>query len=189
VPGAVRGLRWTVVGLLFLAAAAALLVRVAPGRRSGAALAVATVLLGLFVVGFAAYRFLLVRGGRYPAGKAFVQVGLVVTLALVALGVVREQLRAPALAAPVDLARPLRSADAAARAMAAELARHRPPDEAARHVPRLVELLDDPSPEVRRQAHESLVALAGRDAGGTGPGAAERWSAYWRSSRVAPPGR
>jgi hypothetical protein len=184
----VRGLRWTVVGLLFLAAAAALLLEpaLAAGRRVGPAVVVAAVLLGLFVAGFAAYRLLLVRAGRYPAGKAFVQVGLVLALALFVFGVVRDPRRAPVLAAPVDLARPLRSAEAGTRALAAELARFRPREEALRHVPRLADLLEDPSPEVRRQAHASLVALAGGDAGGAGPGAGERWRAHF-AGRAAPP--
>jgi hypothetical protein len=63
--------------------------------------------------------------------------------------------------------------------MAAELARHRSPDDALRYVPRLVALLDDASPEVRRQARASLVALAGRDEGGEGSDAAARWRDFW----------
>jgi hypothetical protein len=68
--------------------------------------------------------------------------------------------------------------------MAAELARHRAPEEARRHVVRLVELLEDPSPEVRRQPRATLVTLAGADRGGEGDGAAARWRAYWEADGV-----
>ena len=71
--------------------------------------------------------------------------------------------------------------------MAAELARHRDRSDAIRYVPRLVDLLADSSPEVRRQARESLVSIAGKDAGGDGPDAVRRWRAFWRSQGVAIP--
>ncbi|HQR30511.1 MAG TPA: HEAT repeat domain-containing protein, partial [Anaeromyxobacteraceae bacterium] len=61
------------------------------------------------------------------------------------------------------------------------------PEDARRYVPRLVALVDDASPEVRRQARASLTALAGLDAGGDGEGAAERWRAYWTPRGVAFP--
>jgi hypothetical protein len=48
-----------------------------------------------------------------------------------------------------------------------------------RLVPQLIELLEDPSPAVRREAHASLVALAGLDLGAEGPEAAERWRRHW----------
>jgi hypothetical protein len=191
---AVRGLRWGLYAVLLAAAAGVLLVlpsveQAGPASRATAAVAVA--LLVAFVVGYAAYRFLLVRAGRYPAGKAFVQVALVLAVVVVVVGLSLERRRAAPQAQPVDLARPLRSGDADARAMAAELARHRDPDAALALVPRLIELLDDPSPEVRRQAHASLVAIAGRDVGGSGAGAAGRWDAWWaaRAGPTAPSGR
>jgi hypothetical protein len=40
---------------------------------------------------------------------------------------------------------------------------------------------------VRRQASASLVALAGRDAGGEGPEAGQRWRAFWSAQGVAFP--
>ncbi len=64
--------------------------------------------------------------------------------------------------------------------MAAELTRHRDRSEALRYVPRLVDLLSDASPEVRRQARASLVSLAGQDAGGSGADGQERWRSFWR---------
>jgi HEAT repeat protein len=72
----------------------------------------------------------------------------------------------------------MRSEDDSVRALAAELARHRPRGEGERCAPALAELLDDPSSEVRRQAHASLVAILGSDLGGEGPGAPERWRAH-----------
>jgi hypothetical protein len=177
--------------LLLGAAAAALLVppgndpSAVPGRRPE--LLLAPVLLGAFGIGFTAYRFTLVRAGRYHAGKAFVQVMLIgLVLFLFVPGSV-ERWRASGSMPPVDLTRQLRSSDAEARAMAAELVRHRTPEDARRYVPRLVALLDAASPEVRRQASASLVALAREDVGGSGPDAAERWRAFWASRGVAFP--
>jgi len=148
------------------------------GTRSPALLLAAT-LLTAFVIAFAVYRFAMVRAGRYHAGKAFVQVGFGVLVLLLVLPGSLERLRGPGSVPPVDLTRQLVSADAEARAMAAELTRHRKPVDAQRYVPRLVELLEDPSTEVRRQARASLVALAGQDAGGSGADAPERWRAFW----------
>jgi hypothetical protein len=68
--------------------------------------------------------------------------------------------------------------------MAAELARHRDRDEALKYVPRLVELLEDGSPEVRRQARASLTSLAGADPGGDGPDAPRRWREHWIAQGV-----
>jgi hypothetical protein len=88
--------------------------------------------------------------------------------------------RSAGLVRPVGLARALIAPDPEQRALAAELARHRPRPEALQYVPQLIERLDDSAPEVRRQAHDSLVALAGgQDAGGVGEGVAERWRRYW----------
>jgi hypothetical protein len=58
-------------------------------------------------------------------------------------------------------------------------------EDALRYVPRLVELSEDASPEVRRQARATLVTLGGRDAGGEAPGTAERWRAFWESRGVS----
>jgi len=93
--------------------------------------------------------------------------------------------RAQTAAAPVELGRPLRSSDPVVRAMAAELVRYRDREAAVRYVGRLIELLDDRSPEVRRQARASLAALAGRDVGGEGPTAAARWREYWAREGIA----
>lgn len=182
-PAFVRAARWVLFGLL-LATAALTLVglpefqrEVARGAWPRAALAAPPALLALFVVGFAAYRFVLVRAGRYPAGKALVQIAVMAVLLGVVAGLaITPGGRAAPGEVPVDLARELRSADPEARAMAAELVRYRPPEAASVHVPALVELLADRSAEVRRQARQSLAAVAGRDLG-DGPDARDRWRA------------
>jgi hypothetical protein len=186
-----RTARMALYLLLLGAAAAALIIPqetefgAGPGRRPE--LLLAPLLLGAFAIGFTAYRYTLVRAGRYHAGKAFVQIGLLgLVLVLFIPGSV-ERWQASGAIPPVDLTRQLRSADPDARAMAAELVRHRAPGDARRYVPRLVVLLDDPSVEVRRQAGASLVALAGRDAAGPGPDAAQHWRAYWAERGVAFP--
>lgn len=185
-PRAVRVARWVLFALLLVSAAVTLfglpeLQRaVAQGRWPPAALAAPAALLGLFVVGYAAYRIMLVRAGRYPAGKALVRIALIAAVvgAVAGLVLAPPDARGPGQG-PVDLSRPLAAADPEVRALAAELVRHREPAEALRHARRLVELLDDASPEVRRQARLSLVALAGRDVGGEGADAAQRWRAHF----------
>lgn len=154
------------------------------GKAPRAALILAPALLAGFIALFAAYRFALVRAGRYHAGKAFVQVGLMVLVLTLALPGSLDRWRSAGTVRSVDLSRHLRSPDAEERALAAELARHRDPPEALRYVARLIELLGDASPEVRRQARGSLVALAGTDAGGEGADAAARWRAFWKSHGV-----
>lgn len=184
-PRAVKAARWVLFVLLIVSAALTLfglpeLQRaVAAGRWPPIALAAPPALLGLFIVGYAAYRTALVRAGRYTAGKALVQVGVMVLV----LGIVAGVALVPADRAgpgqgPVDLSRPLASSDPDVRAIGAELARHRPREQAIAVAARLADLLDDASPEVRRQAHASLVSLAGADVGGEGPGAAARWRAW-----------
>jgi hypothetical protein len=79
-------------------------------------------------------------------------------------------------ARPVDLVRALGSNEPDLRALAAEVLRARPHGEALLHSARLVELLADPSAEVRRQAHASLVVIVGQDLG-AGSDAADLWRA------------
>lgn len=157
------------------------------GRLPQSALVVAPALLFVFIALFAAYRFALVRAGHYHAGKAFVQVGLMLLVLTLLLPRSLERYQAAGTVRPVDLARHLRAPDPEARAMAAELTRHRDRAEALRYVPRLMELLRDASPEVRRQARASLQGLAGLDAGGDGADAVERWRDYWRAQGVPVP--
>ena len=191
--GLLRRARLVLYVLLLLAAGVTLFgaprieQAVREGRAPRAALVLAPALLAVFIVLFALYRFTLVRARRYHAGKAFVQVGLMVLVLTLALPGSLERWRAAGTVRPVDLSRYLGAPDAETRALAAELARHRDPADAARYVPRLVELVDDASPEVRRQARASLVALAGTDAGGDGPDVRARWAAWWRAHGVAVP--
>lgn len=189
-PGSVRPVR---IALYLLLLAASLVCvfglpsleqSVREGRRSPWVLVVAPALLATFIGAFAFYRFRLVRAGRYHAGKAFVQVGLMVLALGLVLPTSLDRYRAAGTVRPVDLSRHLASGDAEARAMAAELVRHRDRADALRYVPRVVELLADDSAEVRRQARASLVSLAGRDVGGEGAGAAERWRTFWESQGV-----
>jgi hypothetical protein len=151
------------------------------GKAPRVALVVAPGLLASFIALFAAYRYALVRAGRYHAGKAFVQVGLMVLVLTLALPGSLDRWRAAGTVRSVDLSRHLGAADPEARAMAAELARHRERSDALRYIPRLVQLLEDSSPEVQRQARASLVAIAGKDAGGDGAGAPQRWRAFWKA--------
>jgi hypothetical protein len=193
-PRAVRAARWILFGLLLASAAITLfglpeLQRaVSEGRWPPAALAVPAALLGLFAIGYAAYRIALVRAGRYPAGRALVRIAVMgaVVGAVAGLVLVPPDAASPG-EGPVRLARPLASENPEVRALAAEVVRSRPREEALAAVDRLVDLLGDRSPEVRRQARLSLAALAGRDVGGEGPDAAARWREYWQAARAAPP--
>ncbi len=186
---AVRAARWILFALLIVSAALTLfglpdLQRaVAAGRSPPLALAVAPALLLLFAVGYTGYRLVLVRAGRYPAGKALVRIAVMAAVVGAVAGLVRapQDGRAPGQG-PVALERTLLSADPEVRALAAEVVRHRPRAQAVALAPRLVELLEDRAPEVRRQARLSLVALAGRDVGGDGSDAQARWRDYWRDA-------
>jgi hypothetical protein len=150
---------------------------VASGRWPRVVLAVPPTLLGTFICGYAVYRFALVRAGRYRAGKALAQLGLM----LLALGLVAGVALDPGPAVPQRgrLERGLRSGSPDVRALAAELARYRAADRVRPLIPLLVELLDDADPEVRREAHTSLVAITGEDLG-QGEGASARWRARFR---------
>ncbi len=192
-PRSVRALRWILFALLLLSTVLTLVGlpelrrEVAAGSFPRAALALPPAFLALFILGYAAYRFALVRAGRYSAGKAMVQTGLMVLALGVIAGIALERGQPPAADGPVDLGHALASADPGARAMAAELLRHRPREVGLAQVGRLVDLLGDPSPEVRRQAQASLVQLAGEDVAGEGRDVAGRWRTYWRDRGVLAP--
>lgn len=187
-PKAVRVARWVLFGLLLASAGWTLFGlpelqrEVVAGRWPRAALAGPPALLALFMVGFAAYRIALVREGRSAAGKSLVQVGVMFLVFAVVAGVALRPAERRSGEASAALVRPLGSSDPDVRALAAEVARYRPHDEVRAVAGRLVELLDDPAPEVRKQAHAALVALAGGDPGGEGPGAAARWRAWARDA-------
>lgn len=187
-PKAVRVARWVLFGLLIASAAWTLLGlpelqrEVAAGRWPRAALAGPPALLALFVVGFAAYRFALVRGGRAGAGKSLVQIALMFLVLAVVAGVALRPAERPAGQGAPPLARPLASQDPDVRALAAEVARYRPAEEVKGVAGRLIELLEDPAPQVRNQARAALVTLAGHDVGGEGPDAVARWRSWARDA-------
>jgi len=184
VPPMLRALRWALFGLLVAAVGLTLFVvpelrlAVAAGRWPRAALALPLVALAAFVLGFAFYRITLVRLGRYDGGKAFVHVVLMVLVLAVVAGIVVYPDEDPLLPRAVSLGRALHASDPTVRALAAEVARHRPREEALGLAGDLASLTEDPSAEVRRQARATLVALTGADAGGEGPGAAARWRTH-----------
>jgi hypothetical protein len=185
VPGAIPYLRWSLFAILLVASSAALigLPRAEAGGWSTWLRMIPVLLLVFFIGGYATYRFTLVRAGHYPAGKALVRVAMLILLTVAIAGIALDR-PAPGKPAPgLDLVAPLSSAEPMLRAVASELVRHRPRAEALGHVPRLIALLDDESPQVRREAHATLVSLAGHDAG-DGPGAADRWREYWSASGV-----
>ena len=187
ISGAVRALRWILLALLFAAAAASLLglPRAAQGGWPAATRVVPVALLVAFVGLYAAYRFVLVRAGRYPEGKALVRVALMVLLLAVIASISLERPPGPTAAPGVDLTALLESADPAVRALAAEVVRGRPVQESQRHAARLLVLLEDPAPEVRREARGSLGVLTGADAG-EGPGAAARWRELCQARGLVP---
>lgn len=176
VPGGIRALRWVLVGLLAAAAGLALvgLPRAFQGGWPTSTRILPVALLALFVGGYAAYRFWLARAGRYSEGKALVRVGLMVLLVGVIASIALERPPTAPAGPGLELSGPLAAPDPATRALAAEVVRSRPAEEGRRHAAALLSLLDDPAPEVRREARASLGALTGAD-GGEGPGAAARW--------------
>lgn len=144
----------------------------------------APIAFGAFLLLFALYRFALVRARRYPAGKAFFQVGASAIFLTLLLPSAARELRLPE---PRQLESLVSDPDPAVRALACEVARSRP--DGRRHAAVLVERLSDPAPEVRRQAKLSLEGLAGSDLGGEGPEAIARWKSWAASSGQAAPAR
>jgi hypothetical protein len=150
----------------------------APAWLGVAAPASFAVFLGLFGV----YRIALVRAGRYPAPKAFVQLGFgALVLMLLVPGAERAaSVALPGASVPAgdDLVKALVHSDPEVRALAAELARHRPGP--LRYAPGLVAALSDAEPRVRAEAARSLAAAAGTDVaeGASGEEIARRWKAW-----------
>ena len=91
----------------------------------------------VFIGCFALYRFGLASARKYPASKAFFQVGLAVVVFLLLL----PSSRAPYVPAGTALGQALTAPDPRLRALAAEVARYRP--EGRDYVPALVQALSD----------------------------------------------
>jgi hypothetical protein len=169
-------LAWSLYGLLASAAALALLSSARGELLPNAVRAVAPLAFGGFLVLFAVYRFALVRAERYPPFRAFFQVGAGLLFILFLLPGAGRKIQGE----PRSLAELMADADPQVRALACEVARHRP---AGRGVAlALTSRLDDPVPAVREEAAKSLAALAGADLGaGADPAQAKhRWSAFAR---------
>jgi len=180
-PPALGGVRFgpTLAAALYVllvgAAVLALWVRRAPGRLPAALADLSHWLFLAFAIIFAAYRFRLVLARKYPAGKAFFQVG---AAALFFMFLLPQNQRPYTDQSQDDVVRFLESSDPRLRAMAAELAGYR--SNPGRYASELVDLLTDPEPSVRSQAHSSLVRLRGEDLGSpSNPEAVKAWrSAY-----------
>lgn len=158
--------------LLVASAALALWVRGAPARPPAMVVQAAPWVFFLFVVVFALYRFGLVRARRYPAFKAFFQVGAGLLFFMLLLPGNRMGLAPQAVES--DLAVLLKDANPQVRALAAEVARHRADGKTL--APALVAALEDRDPRVRAEAHRSLVALTGEDLGlPSDPKALQSW--------------
>ena len=124
---------------------------------------VAPTLFAIFLIVFAIYRFALVRAKKYPAATGLFQVGLGALIWVLLLPGTRQKLERPAPGAEDDVAVLMMSPDARVRAVAAELAGHRPG--ASKYAAQLIDRLDDNDATVRSRAHDSLVHIFGADAG------------------------
>lgn len=156
--------------LLVAAAGLSFFGRRFPGRLPEGVERLTPFVFGAFLVCFALYRFGLANVRKYPAGKAFFQVGLALVVFLLLL----PSSRPSSALAGTGLNEALHDPDPRLRALGAEVARYRPEGKA--YVGVLVEALSDPDPSVRAQAHASLVRLTGSDLGAPdAPGALEAW--------------
>ena len=112
-----------------------------------------------FTICFAGYRMALIRAKKYPPFKAFFQVGAAFLFFM--LLVLRT---APPPGISDELASLFTHSDPKIRALAAEVAVHRPSK--LKYTRLLVRALTDPDARVRQQAHRSLVEInQGQDAG------------------------
>jgi HEAT repeats len=140
-------------------AALALSARHFPGIVPHSLQLAALALFLAFLIGFSLYRLRLVQARKYPAFKAFFQVGVGLLFLTLLLPGATEVFETGQRGIPELLS----DSDPAVRALAAEVAGYRP--EGARYGAFLVGVLQDPDPRVREQAHLSLVRLNGKDLG------------------------
>lgn len=167
-------LAWSLYALLAVAAALALVSSARGELLPAAVRAVAPVAFGGFLVLFAVYRFALVRAGRYPPFRAFFQVGAGLLFILFLLPGAGRRAEGMQRTLPELMA----DSDPQVRALACEVARHRPAARSAALA--LASRLEDPVPQVREEAARSLQALAGVDlgAGADAARAKQRWSDF-----------
>ncbi len=158
--------------LLFGSAALALGTRRFPGLLPPTLAVIVPGLFLLFLVCFAVYRLVLVRAKKYPASKAFFQIGAAVLFLTLLLPAAETRYDAPI----EDLEVLLTDDNPRVRALTAEVIGYRAGGE--KHASLLVKALADPDPRVREQAHHSLVRLAGQD---LGSGASESERKAWES--------
>jgi HEAT repeat protein len=128
------------------------------------------------VVCFAIYRFALARAGKYPAAKAFFQVGAAALFFMLLFPGSRGRFGNEP---PDPVAEMMLDGTPRVRALAAEVAGYR--QDGIKYGAVLVRALRDPDPEVRREAHASLVRLTGVDLGGPeSAGAVKAWGERFR---------
>ncbi len=146
--------------LLASAAALALWARNFPGVLPLELAVAAPVAFFIFSVGFAVYRLRLVRAKKYPAFKAFFQIGAAFLFLMLLLPQPKPGYDATA---DYELGALLEDPDWRVRALSAEVVRYRVGG--AKYGSLLVRALSDPDARVREEAHRSLVLLNGRDLG------------------------
>jgi HEAT repeats len=123
---------------------------------------------------FSAYRLKLVRAGKYGAFKGFFQIGAALLFFTLLLPSARNRYEEQ----KEGLQALLQDSNPEVRALAAEVARHRP--EGKGYVGALVRCLRDPDTGVRQECHRSLVALTGQDLGPPAdPAALRAWEARY----------
>ena len=161
--------------LLVASAAVALGTRRFPGVLPKALELIGPALFFMFLVCFTLYRWALVRAKRYPAPKAFFQVGAAALFFTLLLPAAKKEYEPR----EDEIEMLLSDNNPKVRALAAEVIGHRP--DGAKYGRQLVKALTDPDPRVRERAHQSLVRLAGEDLGPGGTQAEiEAWSNRFR---------
>lgn len=161
--------------LLVLSAALALWVRQDAGALPAHLAQAAPWAFLVFLLAFGAYRLVLVRAKRYPAFKAMFQIGAAVLFFTLLL----PRAKAPYESAD-ELVSLMSDSNPNVRALAAEVARHRA-DAETKYASTLSLLLTDTDEHVQRQAHESLVKIAGTDLGPPTDGTAVKaWRARYK---------
>lgn len=163
-----------IAGLLYVllvgSAALALWAREFPGGLPPGLERAAPWVFLAFIICFAGYRLALVRARKYPAFKAFFQIGAAALFFVLLLPGTKTVARTPS----DDLAELMQDSNPRVRAIAAELTPHR--EQPQRYESQLVRLLHDPDQRVRTQAHRALVEITGEDLGPPDqPGAVKAW--------------